>query len=350
MSAVRLLAGAPALAHWTLAGGRSARAPVAWRAQLRWQAWWFERLQRQQATRLPRQRPVQDPLFVLGLWRSGTTLLHEWLAALPGHASPATWQCFNPTSFALNGPPSNLDAQLPRPMDGGSIRVGAPQEDEFALLLQGAPSLYRGFIDPRRLDELAGGLMNTDDRHWVAAWLQFLAGVEVQCDMRRLVLKSPNHSFRVETLAETFPAAHLVWIGRPAAQVWGSNLKMWRAMFDTYALWPCPEGALESFLTLCLQRYIERLQWALAHLPAERVQWLDFDELYTAAPALLQRLSRGLGAAAALGEAELARALVAQAAQPPGPVAGSTHEAALARLLDSLDAAHAQARHQWGPR
>lgn len=347
MSKLRLLAGAPALANWTMAGGRSSRGPLAWRAQLRWQAWWFERLQRQQSTRLPRPRPQHDPVFVLGLWRSGTTLLHEWLAALPGHASPATWQCFSPASFLLTGPPSDLDAQLPRPMDGGTIRVGAPQEDEFALLLQGAPSLYRGFVDPRRLNALVGEVLDSEDRGWLAAWLQFLAGVEMQGSMQRLVLKSPNHSFRIRTLAETFPAAQFIWIGRPAAQVWRSNLKMWRAMFDAYALWPCPPSALEAFLAQCVQRYVEQLRWAVAHLPAERVQWVDFDDLYVGAPAMLHRLWTGLGAAGALDDGALSRAMLAQAAQTPSGGADASDEATPAKLLDTLDAANAIARRTW---
>lgn len=347
MSAARLLAGAPALAQWTLAGGRSARGPFAWRTHLRWQAWWFARLQRAQAARLPGPRPQRDPIFVLGLWRSGTTLLHEWLAALPGHASPATWQCFRPASFVLTGAPRDLDAQLPRPMDGGTIRIGAPQEDEFALLLQGAPSLYRGFIDPRRLDALVGEVLDGDAHAGLQEWLQFLAGVEAQAAGRRLVLKSPNHSFRVRALAAAFPAAHFVWIGRPAAAVWRSNLKMWRAMFDAYALWPCAPGALEGFLAQCVQRYIGQLQWALAALPGQRVQWVEFDALYGDAPALLHRLWNGFGADQALDNAALEHALAAQAAQPPDRGA-QTDFAAPTSLLDALDAAHAQACRTWG--
>src|SRR5262249_32934106 len=36
------------------------------------------------------------PLFILGHWRSGTTLLHELLILDPRHAFPTTYQCLEP--------------------------------------------------------------------------------------------------------------------------------------------------------------------------------------------------------------------------------------------------------------
>ncbi len=50
--------------------------------------------------------------------------------------------------------PSSRSASSVRWIAGGSQPHG-PQEDEFALLLLGEPSVYRGFIDPRRLRECA---------------------------------------------------------------------------------------------------------------------------------------------------------------------------------------------------
>ncbi|MEO8269188.1 MAG: sulfotransferase, partial [Aureliella sp.] len=36
------------------------------------------------------------PIFILGHWRSGTTLLHEMLVGDPQFACPNTFQCFAP--------------------------------------------------------------------------------------------------------------------------------------------------------------------------------------------------------------------------------------------------------------
>ena len=63
---------------------------------------------------------------------------------------------------------------MQRPMDQVTIRADSPQEDEFALTAMGVPSVYRGFLDPRRLPELKSLL---DPIFWAEAdpsWLKKL--------------------------------------------------------------------------------------------------------------------------------------------------------------------------------
>src|SRR4051812_4498038 len=92
-------------------------------------------------------------------------------------------------------------AQQPRPMDNLVIGTDSPQEDEFAWLLLGGDSAYRGFLDPSRLPDLASTL---DPERWQRdpwpaedRWRTFLGQVSAQDSQgRRLLLKSPNHTFR----------------------------------------------------------------------------------------------------------------------------------------------------------
>ena len=141
---------------WVQQGGRPTRAGWSRKLLLQWQSFWFERnltLQNQLPAALPLHR---DPLFILGLWRSGTTYLHDLLGACPGMDYPATWQCMSPASFRLQAPPDK-GKEFQRPMDGMTIDNLSPQEDEFALLALGVPSVYRGFFDPRRCRNLSAG-------------------------------------------------------------------------------------------------------------------------------------------------------------------------------------------------
>ena len=51
------------------------------------------------------------PLFIIGHWRTGTTLLHELLACDPHLAFPNTYSCLAPHHFPLSS------AVLPRLVD-----------------------------------------------------------------------------------------------------------------------------------------------------------------------------------------------------------------------------------------
>src|SRR4029078_9519508 len=185
---------------------------------------------------------------------SGTTLLHGLLGTLGTVLYPATWQCMNASAFRLRRPPQS-GRTVRRPMDDVSVDAFSPQEDEFALLALGVPSVYRGFFDPRRLDELAQWLEPdawTADRPagWLERWLEFLAGVSGVAARApsRLLLKSPNHVFRIRALQKAFPNAAYISLVRDATVIFASNREMWTAMFERYALWHWEQRRLDLFL------------------------------------------------------------------------------------------------------
>ena len=43
----------------------------------------------------------EPPIFILGHWRTGTTLLHELLILDPRHGYPTTYECLDPNHFLL---------------------------------------------------------------------------------------------------------------------------------------------------------------------------------------------------------------------------------------------------------
>jgi hypothetical protein len=49
-----------------------------------------------------RTRIRQSPLFIIGHWRTGTTLLHELLILDPRHTYPTTYECLDPKHFLLS--------------------------------------------------------------------------------------------------------------------------------------------------------------------------------------------------------------------------------------------------------
>jgi omega-hydroxy-beta-dihydromenaquinone-9 sulfotransferase len=319
--------GARSLADWIRAGGPPRRPVRALGWRLRWHAHWFEQNWQAQAQRLQGLEPPRMPAFILGLWRSGTTVLHELLTACTGWSTPRTWQCFHPSTCFLTGPPA-AEARVERPMDAGLISTHGPQEDEFALLLLGEPSLYRGFIDPRRLAECAAGLGDAvalASPQTLPRWQLFVRGVAAQSEQRRLLLKSPNHSLRLPLLQAQFPDARFVWIGRHSGEVLASNLRMWRSMSDLYGLWDCPAGTLETFLRAALRACTRALERALQELTRERLCWVDFEQLHADPRGTLQRVLEFLAAGQTAAQEDAGETVA-------GPPWAARIEQALARI------------------
>ena len=103
----------------------------------------------------------QPPIFVIGHWRSGTTMMHELLALDQQFAYPSNVETFLPHHFLVSGwlmsPMINLLLPKRRPMDNMTMAGRSPQEDDFALCALGAPTPYRRIAFPNRQcrDQLA---------------------------------------------------------------------------------------------------------------------------------------------------------------------------------------------------
>jgi omega-hydroxy-beta-dihydromenaquinone-9 sulfotransferase len=270
--------------------------PGALRARLVWQATWGSVNARLGGATANGAAALDDPLLVLGPWRSGTTVMHELLVAATGCAAPLTWQCMNACAFELGAPPRRGLA-LARPMDGLEVRANSPQEDEFALLTLGVASSYRAFWMPHRLSELGATLDASywlDDAAWWPVWHSFLLGVLRRAGpgaAQPLILKSPNHTWRMAAIRRRHPGAREVWMLRDPVQVFHSNRKMWSAMFAAHALSAPRDGELDDFLCRALHGAAAALRETIdGAADPSRVCFVPHDALLTRPAAVIDSL------------------------------------------------------------
>lgn len=234
----------------------------------------------------PARQPRFDPppLFILGHWRSGTTWLHELLALDDRHVVPTSYACIFPGHFGLTqrwlgplaGPP------MLRPMDDVVIGWNSPQEDEFALCNLGLPSPYLWFAFPNRgpvcleyleMDEVPPAARE----EWKRALRGFLGAVAEPG--RRVIVKSPPHTFRIPILLELFPDARFVHLVRDPFTVYPSTLRTWRMLFKAFALERPGEGGAERLVLDVFLRMFLRIEATRGLVPEGRFHEIRYEDL-----------------------------------------------------------------------
>ncbi len=180
------------------------------------------------------QVKVLPPLFVLGHWRSGTTLLHNLLTVDQRFAFPSNYQTLFPHTFltteALHARLVKIFLPKNRPMDNVEWTMQTPQEDEFALCITTLKSPYLGWFFPKRRAHYDRYLTletvsATELQQWKEGLRSFMRRVTYK-RQRPLVLKSPPHTCRIKYLLELFPEAKFVHIHRNPYDVFQSTRKM----------------------------------------------------------------------------------------------------------------------------
>jgi hypothetical protein len=231
---------------------------------------------------------IQPPLFIIGHWRSGTTLLHELLCLDPRHAAPTVYECCAPHHCLLTATrfPKLLWFLMPdtRPVDQMEMDWASTFEDEFALCLLGARSPYEtiAFPNSRRLGpELMDprNLTAEEAHRWRALFMHFLRKVSLRHGGRRLVLKSPPHSCRIRVLLNLFPTAQFVHIVRNPYDVFPSTKHLWRTLHRTQGLQnPTRDIEDEDVLTM-LAHVHDCVEQDRAAVPAEQFHELRYEDL-----------------------------------------------------------------------
>lgn len=188
--------------------------------------------------RIARTR-VEAPLFVLGIFRSGTTFLHRILSQDARMAAPSLVQTVFPNTFlSVEGLCRwGIGLAMPgkRPQDGVKQSAVEPHEDEWAIAGSSGRTFLLDLAFPRRADHYRRyyqleSLSETERAEWCGSLDRFLRKVTLR-ERRPLVLKSPAHTGRIATLLEMYPDARFVHIRRDPFEVFQS----WRHMVHRLA-------------------------------------------------------------------------------------------------------------------
>ena len=249
------------------------------------------------------------PIFIIGHWRSGTTLLHELMVLDERYTFPTTYECLAPNHFLVSAwLITKFTFLLPekRPMDNMVTGWDRPQEDEFALCNMGLPSPYLTMAFPNEPPQFPEyltleGLSEADLNRWKAGLEWFLKHVTFR-DPKRIILKSPPHTARVRALLELFPDARFVHIVRDPYAIYGSTVRLWKTLYKFQALQEPKHVGLEEYVFSCFERMYEKFERDRELIDPKRFFEVRYEDLVREPIAQMRSLYDHLG----LGEFETA--------------------------------------------
>ena len=187
----------------------------------------------QTSTSLPN---VEKPVFILGLPRTGSTLLHELLDVHPDLQTPKLWQADSVPeedwSDWLRIFKSFLRTKLVGVVSPGfkSIhRLGALLPHE-CVTIQGLSFRSMQFHAIHRVDAYHGWLSNCDWRPaylWHERYLKILARKD---PAKRWLLKAPGHMLGMRALCEQYPDAKFIQLHRRPSEVIPSMASLYASL------------------------------------------------------------------------------------------------------------------------
>jgi hypothetical protein len=237
--------------------------------------------------RYVRRTQIKDaPIFIIGHWRSGTTLLHELLVLDARYTYPTTYECLVPNHFLISAAVfTKLTFLLPskRPMDNMITGWDRPQEDEFALANMGQPSPYLTMAFPNEAPQCPGslsleGLHPAELARWKSSLEWFLKRVTFRAP-KRIILKSPPHTARIKVLLELFPDARFIHIVRDPYALFASTVKLWKTLYKFQALQEANYRGLDEYVFSCFEEMYEKLERDRPLVDARRFFEVRYEDL-----------------------------------------------------------------------
>jgi len=163
------------------------------------------------------RQEIHQPLFIVGLPRSGTTLLHTLLAVDPDHRVPLTWEVMTPSPPTRDNERRRIQRAIsscncfnwlaPTFRQVHPVGAGLPQECVSLM----APTFMSDQFDAMYyVPSYRAWFFRQDLQPAYEYHRRFLQHLQVRRKARRWVLKAPTHMFALATLLAVYPDALFV--------------------------------------------------------------------------------------------------------------------------------------------
>ena len=249
------------------------------------------------------RQEVKAPIFILGYYRSGTTHLQELLLQDKQFAYLNFFQCIFPSAFLVTEkalkPIFDLVLKLTNfhhPAHRIPLNLSMPAEEDVCLVGSGyehAPNW--GQVFPDRFHEYfyesvffeRSLIFKESFKYQLKSLMKRLS---LKYQGKRLLMKSPPQTARLQTLIESYPDAKFVFIHRSPYEVFKSNQRLWKSFKDQQLHDQPSQEIVDQNILWSLDQCLEHFERSSTKLNENQLIQVSFDELMDSPTSVIQSI------------------------------------------------------------
>lgn len=252
----------------------------------------FYRINERRYAQLPEISGIEDPVFIIGHWRSGTTYAHNLLSCDDRFGYCTTYQTVFPHLMLWGRSffKCCMAAVIPssRPTDSMKLGVDLPQEEEFALSNMTPCAHYHFWMFPQRMAEYRDRYLTfdtaTDDerREFLDAQDKVMRIALHVSGKRRFLSKNPPHTGRIRMLLERYPGAKFIYLVRNPYAVYESTHNFFTSTLEAVRMQAITSEELDREILLNYRALYEHYENDKRLIPDGQLFEVRFEDLEAA--------------------------------------------------------------------
>ena len=223
----------------------------------------------------------KSPIFIIGHWRSGTTLLHNILCQDPEAGYLTTYHSVFPNNLGSKAIFKNfMKWNMPskRPSDNVRLHIDYPQEDEFAVANSFPNAYYNFFYFPENYLQFLTKTSQQEVRDkWKKTFQKVIMKATMNTKGKRAVIKNPVNTFRVKELIELYPDARFIFIYRNPITVFMSSYKFFKALMPTLWFHPVSDEYIREMILKVYPIMMDQYEESKKLIPQKNLIEIKFE-------------------------------------------------------------------------
>ncbi len=241
-----------------------------------------------------------EPVFILGHWRSGTTFVHNILSLDEHFGYNTTYQTVFPNLmlFGQGFFKKSMAFLMPdkRPTDNMELNVDLPQEEEFALSNMTTVNYYNFWFFPKAWKMYTDKYLtfkkaSAEEKAEFQKVFKQLVSVSLHnTNGTQFLSKNPPHTARVKEILEMYPKAKFIYLMRNPYTVFESTRSFFTNTIQPLKLQDISDQEIEDNIISVYKTMYEKYEEDKQLIPEGNLIEVKFEDIETDALGVTKKI------------------------------------------------------------